>query len=159
MITKNKYFYSKYTAAEQCSSAGVIQGARRTFSWIKQGVSNLIDKSEAYFVSFSISWDYPPFNCHKQRMSNGTQTSDKTKTGPPAQHQLLKSRENMFRGYVFRPFRSAVSYKPREKCFCGRRFSSNRRKNKDRNNLFFKLNEEHFIFHLEYKHSGTFANT
>ena len=24
--------------------------------------------------------------------------------------------------------------------------------------LFFKLNEEHFIFHLQYKHSGTFAN-
>ena len=23
---------------------------------------------------------------------------------------------------------------------------------------FFKLNEEHFTFHLEYKHSGTFAN-
>ena len=98
-------------------------------------MSNLIDKSEAYFVSFSITWDYPPFNCHKQHMSNGTQTSDKTKTGLPAQHQLLKSRENIFRGYVFRPFRSAVSYKPWEKCFCGRRFSSNRRKNKDRNNL------------------------
>ena len=24
--------------------------------------------------------------------------------------------------------------------------------------LFFKLNEEHFTFHLQYKHSGTFAN-
>ena len=23
---------------------------------------------------------------------------------------------------------------------------------------FFKLNEEHFTFHLQYKHSGTFAN-
>ena len=24
--------------------------------------------------------------------------------------------------------------------------------------FFFKLNEEHFTFHLQYKHSGTFAN-
>ena len=23
---------------------------------------------------------------------------------------------------------------------------------------FFKLNEQHFTFHLQYKHSGTFAN-
>ena len=23
---------------------------------------------------------------------------------------------------------------------------------------FFRLNEEHFTFHLQYKHSGTFAN-
>ena len=25
-------------------------------------------------------------------------------------------------------------------------------------NPFFRLNEEHFTFHLQYKHSGTFAN-
>ena len=24
--------------------------------------------------------------------------------------------------------------------------------------IFFGLNEEHFTFHLQYKHSGTFAN-
>ena len=24
--------------------------------------------------------------------------------------------------------------------------------------FFLKLNEEHFTFHLQYKHSGTFAN-
>ena len=48
-------------------------------------------------TNFSITWDYLPFNCHKQRMSNGTQTSEKQK-----QTLRLSNATVVKRKYIYR---------------------------------------------------------